>query len=170
MSQNPPDEVTTFQAILQERSIELFTDLGETGETALITNGASQHHTLYQTGPDLFGDEDIIPLSVTSGTAYTVKTQNLRNGADTVLILEGSGFTITSDEDNANGIIYTVDCTNTSPPTSTQCPINHQITLASKILFQATMGGTINVRVKRSTSAPHSTGRAGSYSIRLTSP
>ena len=162
MNQNPANK-NSFQAILTERKIELFPDPSEvTGaETTLIVNGSSQHHTLYTTNnSDPFDDKDIIPFSANAGTTYTVNTFNLTNGADTFITINPSGLT----NDNASGFTYSMDCA------SLPCPENDSTTLSSSISFTPTTGGTFSVSVKRSPTAPPSTGRAGSYNIKVTSP
>lgn len=138
-----PGSVSDLQTILQGRRIELFPDVGEIGELPLSANGASQHHTLYQSG-----DEDIIPFNVTSGTTYTIKTFNLTNGADTFLAILG----LTNDN--------TIPCN--------PCR-NGLTTLASSITFTANTSDMF-VLVKRSPNAPPSAGLTGSYDIKLTRP
>ncbi|MEK7747831.1 MAG: hypothetical protein AAB300_01980 [Nitrospirota bacterium] len=158
MSQNAPEKAV-FQSVLQERKIEHFPDSKETdGEIPLVVGGG-QHHTLYREGVGgPFNDEDAITFSVTSGITYTIKTENLTNGADTFLTLD----TPSMSNDNANGASYSSTCDT--------CPKNDTTMLASQITFMATTGGTQTVKVKRSPAAPPSAGRAGSYDIRLTSP
>jgi hypothetical protein len=155
-----PASVNNFKTILTTRSIEFSPDAGESGEATLIVGGALQHHTLYKTDLDPFGDEDVIPFNVNSGQTVIVKTFNLTNGADTFLTLDGGGGIVTND--NADGKTYILDC---SP-----CPKNDSTTLSSSIQFTPTIGGTFSVRVKRSPGAPLSTGQSGSYDIKLTSP
>lgn len=159
-----PASVNNFQTILTGRSIKFSPDAGEAGEL-MLTVGTAQHHTLYQSGSNPVGDEDVLSFNVKSGQTYTVKTLNLTNGADTFLTLDvGSGLT----NDNANGKSYPLNCVNNN--SINQCPANDATTLASSITFTPTMEGTFSVRVKRSPNAPLSTGLTGSYDIRLTSP
>ncbi|MBI3358607.1 MAG: hypothetical protein HY037_03330, partial [Nitrospirae bacterium] len=143
MNQNPATK-NSFQTILTGRRIELFPDAGESGESALIVNGSSQHHTLYTTNSsNPFGDEDIISFSATAGTPYTVKTLNLTNGADTFLTIDsGSGLT----NDNADGSSYLLNCA--------PCPKNDQTTLSSSASFTPSTGGMLFVHVTRSPNAP----------------
>jgi hypothetical protein len=151
-----PDSVTPFRAILIGRSITFSPDVGESGEATLIANGSSQNHTLYQSGSNPVGDEDVIPLVVISGTTYTIRTSNLTNGADTFLTISGLGLT----NDNADGKTYVANC-------EPSCPKNNTTNLTSSITFVANATG-ISASVKRSPSAPNSTGLTGSYDIELT--
>jgi hypothetical protein len=155
-----PASAPNLQIILDARKIEMFADAGESLESSLVVNGLFQHHTLYQSGSPSTGDEDIISFSANAGTAYTVKTFNLTNGADTFITIDSGSGLLTND--NADGKTYSSSC---SP-----CPANGNTTLSSSISFTPTMGGTFSVRVKRSPSAPPSTGRTGSYDIKVTSP
>ncbi len=157
-----PASVTNFQTILTGRSVELFPDTGESaGESTLIV-GNVQEHTLYLSGSNPVGDEDVLTFSVTAGTSYTVKTFNLTNGADTFLtVKDGGSFSLTND--NASGLTHMNGCGATYPK-------NGLTTLSSSITFNPTTGGTFFVHVKRSPTAPLSTGLTGSYDIRLTSP
>jgi hypothetical protein len=144
MVPNEPVITSFFQTILKGRKIEFFPDAGEAGESSLIVNGSSQHHTLYLAGSTPIGDEDIIPLYLNSGEKYTVQAFNLTNGADTLLAVQNGTDLLTNDNTSALG-------------------------LGSSITFIANTT-TPFVSVKRSLSAPASTGLTGSYDIRLTTP
>ncbi len=148
-----PASSSPLQSIMTERKIELFADAGETaGESALVVNGASQHHTLYRNNSDPVGDEDMIPFSVSPNVTYTLETLNLTNGADTFLFVS----------DSLNSPISGLESDNRS-----------QSDLSSLIKFVcATCTGTttFNAHVKRSPAASSASGLLGSYDIRLTSP
>jgi len=145
--------VLAFKAILEGRKIEFFPDLSDGQESDLVV-GASQHHTLYLSDTNPVGDEDIIPFNVIFGRKYTIKTNNLTNGADTFLTLNNAGIVLTND--NA------INCGT--------CLINNLNTLASSITFTANTTGALSVSVKPSPTAPPSAGLTGSYNITLTSP
>ena len=162
---NNPAHISSFQTILTGRKIALFADSGESVEVSLTVNGPSQSHTLYTlNSADPFGDEDVIPFSTTAGTTYTVKTLNLANGADTFLTVKNTSGVVLFTNDNTDGTIYAVNCT---PPS---CPKNDSTTLSSSISFTPSIGGPLSVHVKRSPTAPLSTGKSGSYTIQITSP
>jgi len=147
-----PTDANPIQVIMQERKMELFADLGEGGEVALLVDGASQHHTLYQSGSDPTGDEDIIPFTALPNTQYTVETFNLTNGADTsISITDSSHAPLGAENDDKDAT-----------------------SLASKVSFTCTVfcagTTTLHAHVKRSPTAASSTGIFGSYDIKLTSP
>ncbi len=161
MSQNPA-ETNSFRTVLMGRKIEFFPDPLSLLSTPL-TLGISQHRTLYKSDLEPFPDEDIISFSVEAGRSYTVKTFNLTNGADTMITISGVS---PSENDNADGGRYTVNCHNDDKDIKNKCPKNDLTTLASSITFSAGTTGDLSVRVRRSPNAPHSTGRTGSYDIR----
>ncbi len=164
----------SLQTIFQERKMELLPDGNEDNEGATpLLNNTPQTHTLYRTGPDPTGDEDLIPFSVDPGT-YTLETFDLTNGADTYLFITDS--TTATDpinnwqNDNRDGKSYSPACGFNSITQKSTCPKNDKTTLSSLIAF--TWAGanntTLYARVKHSPNAPPSSGQFGSYRIRLT--
>ena len=95
------------------------------GAARAITPGTSEDHTFFGAS-----DKDWFSISVTNGTWYTFKTENLGDGADTLLTLYASDKTtpIAQDDDDAS-----ISCT---PGSSIIC-------LASKIVWQANVTNTV---------------------------
>lgn len=159
-----PGSAAGLQSIMTERQMELFADSTETGETELVANSSSQHHTLYQASPSQpQNDEDVIPFSVTSGKKYRLETFNLTNGADTLLTITELGL----QSDNWNGRNYSQDCGVNLLTGNSTCPLNDKKTLSSSITWKAGSDTTLHAHVKRSPNAPPSAGQFGSYDIQL---
>lgn len=133
--------------------------------TAITVNDPAQDHTLYSKN-----DMDYLNFTGVSGQQYTLETIGLTNGADTYLELLDSGGEVILENDNTDGKSYSAVCAWNFLANSTNCPLNDQSTLASKILYTPASGGLVNIRVKRSSMAPPSSGVYGSYQIRVTSP
>ena len=151
-----------LQSLLQSRRMELFPDSAEgSGEVSLRLNGAEQAHTLYTaSGVD---DTDKVPFDVTRNGDYVLRTVHLKNGADTALAILDANGNILFENDNRNGQ-NNAGCT-------TFCPPNNGTALASEITFRWTVGDTtLHAKVKRSSNAPPSAGRYGSYTLQLRHP
>ncbi|HZR45383.1 MAG TPA: hypothetical protein VFA47_01670, partial [Candidatus Manganitrophaceae bacterium] len=172
-AQNPA-AVGGLQTIMVERKIELFPDPAPPTALSPASSGA-EHRTLYKSGPDPTGDEDVIPLqNLASGSTYTIETLNLSNGADTLLfITDASNVPITGlQNDNRNRLTYQ-NCDSTGQKDgqgTSNCPPNDGLTLSSSITFVAPSAGPFNAHVKRSPVAPPSAGLFGSYDIQLKGP
>jgi len=156
-----------FQSILSEREIELKVDNTEGAEQQLTLAGGQQHHTLYTSNTDPSGDVDVIPLSVSPGTSYTLKTLNLSNGTDTYLEIRttGGGTLLFGPNDNPGAPISS-GCLNSKAA----CPRNGPGILAATLSFNSGSNSSLEAHVKRSPSAPPSSGRFGAYDILLTTP
>ena len=161
-----------LQTILQARKIEFVPDAAPSS----LAPNAVQHHTLYKSGPDPTGDEDIIPFNVTQNVSYTLETLNLTNAADTFLsITDASNNPISGlQNDNRDGRNYqncdTAPAIGDTGQNTSSCPKNDALTLSSAVSFRATSTTTLNAHVKRSPNAPPSAGLFGSYDIQLKSP
>jgi hypothetical protein len=177
MTLQPPSDADNLKAIMRERKMNLFPpedDSHESNDEANgtrldVTNNPTQSRTLYRNDPDPFGDEDIIPFSVGPGN-YILETFDLTNGADTFLFITDSPTSSTPlngwQNDNSNGQNYQNCGVNVLGISS--CPDNNKTKLASSISFDWTGATTtLYAHVKRSDSAPPSSGRLGSYNIRL---
>lgn len=133
---------------------------------------ALQNRTLYSNS-----DEDYVVFSAATGTTYSIVTSNLRNGADTYMMLYASGqSTVLAANDNASNITY-IAC----PATSCNYnyydsndnyifPANNTTNLASKIVFTPSASGIYYVSIKSSPNRPLSAGRYGAYTLTITSP
>lgn len=167
-----PSAIGGLQNILQERKVEFSPDQYETAEQDLAV-GTTQHHTLYQNGPDPTGDEDIIPFEIVAGVPYTLETFNLTNGADTLLtITDASEKPIPGlVNDNRNNQTYS-NCGINSLTGNSNCPSNNKTNLSSSIAFSmpAASATKLHAHVQRSPKAPPSAGLFGSYDIRLKTP
>lgn len=98
-----PGDAPGLQSILQARKIEFTAD---PAPSALMPDGAAQHHTLYKSDTDPTADEDVIPLNgLTLNQHYTVETLNLTNAADTFLVITDASENPISglQNDNRNG-------------------------------------------------------------------
>jgi len=157
-----------FQTILQRRQISLFEDAGESGES-LLTTSASQTHTLYQGGADPAGDTDVISFSANMGTAYTVRTFNLSDGADTLLTIRGPSSELVGSNDNTSGSNH-ANCGISIISGTSSCPSNNASNLASTVSFTAQTNGTFTAEVTHSSTSPPSAGLLGKYEIGLSSP
>lgn len=129
--------------------------------------GSPEVHNLYKTG----GDKDIVFFYATAGSPYTIKTQNLSNGADTFLtLLDTDGASVKTTNDNWNKVEpYLVDGYYDIFGNYIY-PLNDALTLSSKIAFTPAISGTYYVQVETSPDAPHSAGRYGAYTLSITSP
>ncbi len=168
-------EIAQLQGIVSERSIFYQEDLYEassddatpTTRTPITIGSAGETHYLYKA--DGTPDKDVIPFTATAGTAYTITTSNLKNGADTYLrLLAPDGTTEVSANDNSNGLSYNTLPFNCTP--DGVCHENGSNLLASKISFTASADGKYFVEVSASPSRPVSAGRYGSYTLTITSP
>ena len=151
-----------LQVLLKSRKIDLFPDDAEvTGEVSLLVDGADQTHTLYTaSGAD---DSDKVPFHVTRDGEYVLKTVRLKNGADTSLSILDTHGDVLFENDNRNGR-NNEGCTDLCPP-------NDEKALASEIAFHWTGSATtLYAKVKRSSHAPPSAGRYGTYDLRLHRP
>jgi hypothetical protein len=168
-----PASSNALTAILEERKMELFPDSADSSggvEVELKPNEPdldnTQHHTLYVSGPNPVGDEDMIPFSVQPNKTYTIETLNLTNGADTLLILK-DGTSVLFENDNRNKASYQ-NCA-VSSSGSSSCPLNDKTALSSSISFTWTgPPSTLNAHVQHAPKAPPSAGRLGVYDIKLT--
>ena len=133
--------------------------------TAIGTDGTAQTHSLYP-----LDDADYLKFETNAGTAYTIETLDLTNGADTVIdLLKPDGSTILNN-DNFDGKTYSLGCGVNPFTQQSNCPPNDPLTLSSKILFTPSIGGTYYVRVSRSPAAAHSAGEYGGYKVRISVP
>lgn len=177
MTLQTPSDSDHLKAIMREREMKFFPPEDDSHEsnneangTPLdVTNNPTQSRTLYRNGSDPVGDEDIIPFSVGPGN-YILETFDLTNGADTFLFITNSSTASTPfngwQNDNSNGRNYQNCGANLFGVSN--CPDNNKTNLASSISFTWTgPTTTLYARVKRSDNAPPSSGRLGSYSIRL---
>jgi hypothetical protein len=133
--------------------------------TVIPTDGSAQVHTLYP-----FGDSDLMKFSGSAGTAYTVETLDLTNGADTLLEVLDSGGTALVSNDNGSGKIYSPSCGVNLITQLSSCPPNDPLALSSRIDFTPSIGGTYYIRVSRSPDAPPSAGEYGGYKVRVVVP
>lgn len=117
---------------------------GSINPARMINSGEA--HTLYLNYSTASRDFDYAAFNAVEGTEYTVRTTNLKNGADTTLRLfdPDSIPYLSNDNDGA--------------------------ALASKISFTAYTTGVFHAEVTTSNLRPDSAGRYGSYNLVLTSP
>jgi hypothetical protein len=176
LAKRSPDaaELANLESVFEARSISYSADDLEIDNTYTdaqpITLGHGQSHTIYAGV-----DSDFILFTTVSSTAaqqYTIKTSNLRNGADTYLTLyNSSGSNIIAYNDNSSGITYT-PLTNYDYYDSLGnyvFPSNDTSTLSSRV--QLTLEpGTYYVSVQTSPDRPKSAGRYGSYSLTISTP
>ena len=95
-----PGYATEFTQILLAHGIEYAPDAYEADDTFLsattvLPDGVLHHHTFYPAG-----DEDWLVLAAVPGEEYVIKTQDLLDGADTVLELYDSDGTTLLDSNN----------------------------------------------------------------------
>jgi len=151
-----------MDSVFLNRLIEFSEDVYEPDDSfnSLRKYTGVESHILYLSS--FFNDVDIVAFDAVFNTSYIVQTESLTNGADTfieIFCCDGTpNFTGVSD--NRNGQTYTFDC-------GLNCPPNDSLTLSSLRTFVAAQTGTHYVRITRSVSAPASTGRFGSYVLRI---
>ncbi|MCX6020437.1 MAG: hypothetical protein NTZ05_01675 [Chloroflexi bacterium] len=113
----------------------------DTSATArLVTvGGAAQAHTTH-----ILGDQDWVKFVAQQGTTYSIQTANLGANADTVITLYGTdGGTMLDSNDDGGGV------------------------LASRLLWQAPVGGTYYVQLKQW--SPNVAGCGAGYDLSVTS-
>ncbi|MDT8317765.1 MAG: hypothetical protein RQ824_07225 [bacterium] len=126
------------------------------------TINSGEIHTLYLNYSTASRDFDYAAFDAVKGTAYTVRTTNLKNGEDTTLRLFDPDSFPFATNDNGSGADYSA-C-------DSSCPDNNGTALASKISFTAYTTGAFHAEVTTSNLRPDSAGRYGSYSLVVTSP
>lgn len=146
-----------FAAAFADRLIDYSPDGYEADDAhasaSSFTVGGEQHHLIYGDG-----DQDYAVFSVPTMAQYTIRTEHLRNGADTFLTLfDGTGTFEITNNDNA------------APPPD---PAPNDTTTLSSEIVQTLTPGTYYVSVKSAptTSRPLSAGRYGKYRLTITSP
>jgi len=152
---------TEMEDIFSSRFVEFsqdgFEDDSPIDPNRKIVLKVSEHHTLYPSG-----DVDIVAFDAEAGKTYIVQTSNLTNGADTSFdILDPIPSSFAGTNDNQNGQQYTFIC-------GLDCPANNFSNLSSRFTFLAIETGVHYVRISRSSNAPASTGRFGSYNLSIT--
>lgn len=122
-------------------------------------------HTHYL--PNLVADVDIVPISVTAGLTYTIKTRQLTNGADSKLrlldgngqvLLDGSGAPLENDD------IPSVDC-DPGPYVVNYC--NNGSNFSSQLTYVPAASGIIYVEVSNADFALHNAGAYGGYTLTI---
>ena len=126
------------------------------------TINSGESHTLYLNYSAALRDFDYAAFDTVEGVSYTIKTTNLKNGADTTLRLFNPIGNPHKSNDNESGANHS-SC-------DSSCPDNNGTTLASKISFTAYTTGVFHAEVTTSNLRPDSAGRYGSYNLVLTSP
>lgn len=174
-----PSNTDQLKTIMRERQMSLFPPEDDRYESSdesvgtllVVGSNPSQTRTLYRINPDPFGDEDIIPFSVTADTRYTLETLELKNGADTLLFITDSSTSTTrlAENDNRNDRAYQ-NCGINPITGNSSCPDNNETNLSSSITWTASSTTTLYAHVQHSPNAPPSAGQMGSYKIQLTSP
>lgn len=137
--------VTSMDAIFQDRSIHYSLDSwdldggdNDISSAKTYTLGSPQVHTLYG-----IGDLDYVIFSATTGSHYTITTENLLNGADTKITLYDAVNALVTSNDDFGG-------------------------LNSRVSFVA--GSTDNYKVEIKSSSKRQDGRYGTYTLKLSSP
>ena len=165
------NEYSTFEAAFADRQIDYSLDAFESDNTGnparKISVGAAENHTIYKSYSSVQADLDYVAFDGNLGVQYTISTSELKNGADTIIrVLNSSLVPIAGAyNDNANGLSY-FDCID-------DCPSNDDSKLsllASELNFIAPSTQTYYVEIKSSVTRPDSSGRYGSYTLRITSP
>ena len=107
----------------------------------------NQEHYLYR---DTATDGDFIAINVSAGKSYTIYTQNLRNGADTLINLR----------DTLNNVRATND-----DQFAPNCCVNNGTNLRSSIAYLAPTTETLYIEVITSTDMADWAGRYGTYTL-----
>ena len=134
---------TTIDSHFPGQVYTLYADSWESDNDISAANsyifGFPQMHTLY-------GDSDLdyVAFSASAGVRYTVKTENLLNGADTKITLFKPDGTSQASNDNASG-------------------------LSSSLTFTAASTGNYSVKTESSSSRPSYAGRYGTYTLTINS-
>jgi len=156
-------------AIFNARGVNYALDNFEPNSNAAsatsLTSGVSQSHTLYSAAVDT-PDEDWFVISASAGTPFTVRTRNLRNGADTEMWLyadDGVGGLTQLARDNdylVAGMYYSnSSCGNMAGNTLDG--------FASQITYTPQQSGNYYVKISTSQIPEYYTGQYGSYEIVL---
>lgn len=150
-------DINTLDAIYTERSIFYKEDSYEEDDISSgsrkATLDAEEVHYLYRT--DGTADKDIVAFDAFAGTAYTIETYCLKNGADTYLrLLDSDGSTelaVNDDDYNSYG-----------------CDPDNFTRFTSKITYTIPADGTYYVEVMTSPEILPLAGRYGTYTLRIT--
>ncbi len=186
-----PSTLSSLQTAFNNRLI-IYSDLStnNTFSTAVpVSPGSSVTYNLYPAG-----DADYFSFNAFSGQHYTITTSQLLNGADTIITLFNPDLTLTlgttppNPNDNANGTIYSGTTAYPSAPSDVYSSLvcdsygvchenaNSSFTslgfdiLGSQLAFTAASSGTYYVKVQSSSSRPVSSGRYGTFTLKITSP
>jgi len=162
---------TEMRNVTTDRQMEFTPDPSGSNSTAscstTVTIDNSIHETLYTSTTS--SDTDYFCVVLSQGTSYTLQTLNLSNGADTYLELLDAQLNVLTSNDNGTDSTDYSQCQTTSAPGLT-CPSNSSTALASRLTFAPSSTGQYVARVTRSSRAPQSAGRYGSYNFRVTTP
>lgn len=158
----------SLSAIFNNRAIFYQQDSYETDNSPSsgrkATIGTAETHYLYNSS-----DVDFVAFDAVSGQSYTITTSNLKNGADTFIMLYNPDQTYTGlSNENASNLLYT----NSVPNNCDQWGICHENgydILGSQIGFTASATGTYFVGVVSSSNRPLSAGKYGTYTLKITS-
>ncbi|GMT41994.1 MAG: hypothetical protein IEMM0002_0405 [bacterium] len=123
---------------LTDRDIRYSADVYEDNDDSTInartvTAGISENHTFFPAG-----DKDYVKINAANGLTYTFVTDNLGDGADTLLTLYDSNGTTQLDQNDDDS---SLDCTTGSAPSTIPC-------LASKITWTANATKTVYLLVE----------------------
>ena len=156
-------EYSTFKAAFAGRQIDYSLDAYEVDDVSNpfrnITTAPSENHTIYKSYSSLQGDVDYVAFDGIAGKQYTISTLDLKNGADTTILILRSNLSHVGSNDNANGANY-VDCID-------NCPSNNSSALSSSYTFVAPSTETYYIEIKSSVLRPDSAGRYGSYTLKI---
>jgi hypothetical protein len=139
----------------------------DTASANLLDLNVTHTHHLYS--HDLAEDVDVFRFALQPGQTYSLKTFDLRNGADTnIKVVSSQGALIAANDDAADAPAYVRH--------DSRCNVsrvmNNGTALASKVEFTVPTTGTYFAEVSTTPDpAPHpSAGKYGSYSISLSKP
>ncbi|NOR52378.1 MAG: hypothetical protein GQ470_07130 [Gammaproteobacteria bacterium] len=166
-------QLSTYESIFTERKINYLLDTKESDES--VTTYSSYDCTTTASGNQCFSetrnlyfdprynteDRDYIQVSMDMAKTYIIETIDLRNGADTNLIIfdsAGAGINPVSGAEN-DDFIYSV-CGTVS--FSGACLVNDGVNMRSKITFTPTYTGIYFIEIK-STPDPEPAPFAGKY-------
>jgi hypothetical protein len=174
-----PAELPTLISIYRNRSIDYALDSWEPNadfsSASAYTFNTSQYHTLYSDPTTT--DYDFISFNVTSGQTYTITTDTILNGADTVIVVYAPDqTTVLAQNDNTSGLTYVApfNCDFLFG----DCHENGDDLLGTRaVLSSATTisygNGNYYVQIYSTPYAsnkPQSAGRYGSYQLTITTP